>query len=157
MLASCPPCTLPRCEIAFHWSPASDTANVAAARQRDRTGVMRVLGSLAGAEGQRAYQDPFLHTLVGHLALMADDFAQEDFCTVVFDEFFLSGLSGTAPASGASATLPTSEVCTRDPFSTTTSTAPAMCRAASKQHTILSCAIHGRNLVLVSRVVRPVR
>lgn len=79
------------------------------ARQRDRTGVMRVLGSLAGAEGQRAYQDPFLHTLVGHLAVMADDFAQEDFCTVVFDEFFLSGLSGTTPASGAPATLPTTE------------------------------------------------
>lgn len=79
------------------------------ARQRDRTGVMRVLGSLAGAEGQRAYQDPFLHTLVGHLALMADDFAQEDFCTVVFDEFFLSGLSGNTPASGAPATLPTTE------------------------------------------------
>lgn len=72
------------------------------ARQRDRTGVMRVLGSLAGAEGQRAYQDPFLHTLVGHLALMADDFAQEDFCTVVFDEFFLSGLSGNASGSGMS-------------------------------------------------------
>uniref|UniRef100_A0A4D5REY8 Uncharacterized protein n=1 Tax=Ixodes scapularis TaxID=6945 RepID=A0A4D5REY8_IXOSC len=34
------------------------------ARQRDRLGLMRVLGSLAGAEGQRAYQDPFLHTLV---------------------------------------------------------------------------------------------
>lgn len=79
------------------------------ARQRDRTGVMRVLGSLAGAEGQRAYQDPFLHTLVGHLALMADDFAQEDFCTVVFDEFFLSGLSGNTPASGVPATLPTTE------------------------------------------------
>lgn len=64
------------------------------ARQRDRTGVMRVLGTLAGAEGQRAYQDPFLHTLVGHLLPMAEDFAQEDFCTVVFDEFFLGCLSG---------------------------------------------------------------
>ncbi|KAH6948024.1 hypothetical protein HPB50_022462 [Hyalomma asiaticum] len=79
------------------------------ARQRDRTGVMRVLGSLAGAEGQRAYQDPFLHTLVGHLALMADDFAQEDFCTVVFDEFFLSGLSSNASGGGTPAALPTTE------------------------------------------------
>ncbi|XP_077491365.1 negative elongation factor B-like [Amblyomma americanum] len=70
------------------------------ARQRDRTGVMRVLGSLAGAEGQRAYHDPFLHTLVGHLALMTDDFAQEDFCTVVFDEFFLTGLSAS-PSGGS--------------------------------------------------------
>uniref|UniRef100_A0A224Z4T6 Negative elongation factor B n=1 Tax=Rhipicephalus zambeziensis TaxID=60191 RepID=A0A224Z4T6_9ACAR len=79
------------------------------ARQRDRTGVMRVLGSLAGAEGQRAYQDPFLHTLVGHLALMADDFAQEDFCTVVFDEFFLSGLSSSASGGSTPAALPTTE------------------------------------------------
>uniref|UniRef100_A0A023FVC8 Putative negative elongation factor b negative elongation factor b n=1 Tax=Amblyomma parvum TaxID=251391 RepID=A0A023FVC8_AMBPA len=85
------------------------------ARQRDRTGVMRVLGSLAGAEGQRAYPDPFLHTLVGHLALMADDFAQEDFCTVVFDEFFLTGLSSApsgsssaAPASGGTPTVASS-------------------------------------------------
>lgn len=79
------------------------------ARQRDRTGVMRVLGTLAGAEGQRAYQDPFLHTLVGHLALMADDFAQEDFCTVVFDEFFLSGLSGNASGGSTPAALPSTE------------------------------------------------
>ncbi|KAH7932112.1 hypothetical protein HPB51_029529 [Rhipicephalus microplus] len=70
---------------------------------------MRVLGSLAGAEGQRAYQDPFLHTLVGHLALMADDFAQEDFCTVVFDEFFLSGLSSSASGGSTTAALPTTE------------------------------------------------
>ncbi|CAN7993224.1 unnamed protein product [Ixodes hexagonus] len=66
------------------------------ARQRDRLGLMRVLGSLAGAEGQRAYQDPFLHTLVGHLVPLGEEFAHEDFCTVVFDEFFLSALSGTS-------------------------------------------------------------
>lgn len=70
------------------------------ARQRDRLGVMRVLGTLAGAEGHRAYQDPFLHTLVGHLVPMADEFSQEDFCTVVFDEFFLSGLSTSGATSG---------------------------------------------------------
>lgn len=66
------------------------------ARQRDRLGLMRVLGSLAGAEGQRAYQDPFLHTLVGHLVPLGEEFAHEDFCTVVFDEFFLSALSGAS-------------------------------------------------------------
>ncbi|XP_064458495.1 negative elongation factor B-like [Ornithodoros turicata] len=68
-------------------------------RQRDRIGVMRVLGTLAGAEGQRAYQDPFLHTLVGHLLPMAEEFSHEDFCTVVFDEFFLGCLSGPSGSS----------------------------------------------------------
>ncbi|XP_065309878.1 negative elongation factor B-like isoform X2 [Dermacentor albipictus] len=67
------------------------------ARQRDRTGLLRVLGTLATAEGRRAYRDPFLHTLVGHLTRMADHFAREDFCMVIFDDFFLRGLRSSAP------------------------------------------------------------
>uniref|UniRef100_A0A224YWI0 Negative elongation factor b n=1 Tax=Rhipicephalus zambeziensis TaxID=60191 RepID=A0A224YWI0_9ACAR len=66
------------------------------ARQRDRTGLLRVLGTLAEAEGRRAYKDPFLHILVGHLTTMADHFAREDFCMVVFDDFFLRGLRSSA-------------------------------------------------------------
>ncbi|XP_050023576.1 negative elongation factor B-like [Dermacentor andersoni] len=66
------------------------------ARQRDRTGLLRVLGTLATAEGRRAYRDPFLHTLVGHLTQMADHFAREDFCMVIFDDFFLRGLRSSA-------------------------------------------------------------
>lgn len=66
------------------------------ARQRDRAGLLRVLGTLALAEGRRAYRDPFMHTLVGHLTRMADHFAKEAFCMIIFDDFFLPGLRSSA-------------------------------------------------------------
>ncbi|XP_076344697.1 negative elongation factor B isoform X1 [Tachypleus tridentatus] len=63
------------------------------ARQKDRQGLMRVLGTLANCESDRAFEDPFLHSLVAVLIPLADEFAAEDFCTVVFDEFFLTGMA----------------------------------------------------------------
>ncbi|BES98717.1 unnamed protein product [Nesidiocoris tenuis] len=61
------------------------------AKQRDRVGLMRVLGILATCD--RAFDDPFLHFLVSLLIHMGDEFAAEDFCTVVFDEFFYAGIT----------------------------------------------------------------
>ncbi|XP_008556136.1 negative elongation factor B [Microplitis demolitor] len=59
----------------------------------DSRGLMRVLSTLPNCQGQRAFEDPFLHTLVSLLILnMADEFSNESFCTVIFDEFFLAGL-----------------------------------------------------------------
>lgn len=63
------------------------------AKHRDRVGLMRVLGTLANCDSDRAFEDPFLHFLVSLLIHMADEFAAEDFCTVIFDEFFYAGLS----------------------------------------------------------------
>lgn len=63
------------------------------AKQKDRVGLMRVLGILATCDNDRAYEDPFLHLLVSHLIHMSDEFTAEDFCTVIFDEFFLAGLA----------------------------------------------------------------
>ncbi|XP_033222942.1 negative elongation factor B [Belonocnema kinseyi] len=58
----------------------------------DARGLMRVLATLPNCQGQRAFEDPFLHTLVSLLILnMADEFSNESFCTVIFDEFFLTG------------------------------------------------------------------
>lgn len=34
------------------------------ARQKDRVGLMRVLGTLANCKNDRAFEDPFLHSLV---------------------------------------------------------------------------------------------
>lgn len=62
-----------------------------AAKQRDRVGLMRVLGILANCE--RAFDDPFLHFLVSLLIHMGDEFSTEDFCTVIFDEFFYTGIT----------------------------------------------------------------
>ncbi|KAL1456719.1 hypothetical protein WDU94_001425 [Cyamophila willieti] len=63
------------------------------ARSRDRVGLMRVLGVLATSESDRAFDDPFLHFLVSLLIHLADEFSTEDFCTVIFDEFFYAGLT----------------------------------------------------------------
>ncbi|XP_046412906.1 negative elongation factor B isoform X2 [Neodiprion pinetum] len=60
----------------------------------DARGLMRVLATLPNCQAHRAFEDPFLHTLVSLLILnMADEFSGESFCTVIFDEFFLAGLT----------------------------------------------------------------
>ncbi|XP_039279507.1 negative elongation factor B isoform X2 [Nilaparvata lugens] len=63
------------------------------AKHRDKVGLMRVLGALANCHSDRAFEDPFLHFLVSLLIHMGDEFAAEDFCTVIFDEFFCAGLA----------------------------------------------------------------
>nr|CAG4643811.1 EOG090X0363 [Lepidurus arcticus] len=61
-------------------------------RSKDRVALTRILGTLATSDNERAFEDPFLHSLVASLVPMADEFANESFCTVVFDEFFFTGL-----------------------------------------------------------------
>ncbi|XP_065353208.1 negative elongation factor B [Cloeon dipterum] len=63
------------------------------ARTKDRVGLMRVLGTLANCENDRAFEDPFLHSLISLLINNPDEFAAEDFCTVLFDEFFFAGIT----------------------------------------------------------------
>lgn len=85
------------------------------ARQKDRIGILRVLAILASCKEDRAYEDPFLHSLVktisttylsivnklfyflhSQIALlipMADEFLNEEFCTGMFDEFLFAGLT----------------------------------------------------------------
>jgi len=62
------------------------------ARHKDKTGLMRVLGTLSTSEGARAFEDTFLHSLIGYMVAMTDEFAAEDLCTVVYDEFMLTSL-----------------------------------------------------------------
>ncbi|XP_014218914.1 negative elongation factor B [Copidosoma floridanum] len=60
----------------------------------DARGLMRILATLPNCQGQRAYEDPFLHTLILLLIMnMADEFTNESFCTVIFDEFLLAGMT----------------------------------------------------------------
>lgn len=63
------------------------------ARQKDRVGLLRILGVIAACKDDRAYEDPFLHSLIASLIAMSDEFANEDFCTVLFDEFLFAGLT----------------------------------------------------------------
>ena len=64
------------------------------AKNKDRTGVMRVVGILANSVKGHPFEDVFLHCLITELIRMRDEFDAEDFCTVVFDEFFFT-LLGT--------------------------------------------------------------
>lgn len=63
------------------------------ARQKDRVGILRILAVLASCQNDRAYEDPFLHSLVALLIPMAEEFVNEEFCTGLFDEFLFAGLT----------------------------------------------------------------
>ncbi|EDX02354.2 uncharacterized protein Dyak_GE17513 [Drosophila yakuba] len=63
------------------------------ARLKDRVGVLRVLAILSACKDDRAYEDPFLHSLIALLIPMSEEFATEDFCTTLFDEFIFAGLT----------------------------------------------------------------
>jgi len=60
------------------------------AKNKDKTGIMRVLGVLAQNIKGHPFEDAFLHSLVTLLITMKDEFENEDFCTSVFDEFFFT-------------------------------------------------------------------
>jgi len=62
------------------------------ARQKGKTGLMRVLGCLSTSCDGRSYDDAYLHSLISLLIVMDEEFSAEDFCTVVFDEFLCPGL-----------------------------------------------------------------
>lgn len=59
-------------------------------KNKDKIAVKRVLGLLAASVKNHPFEDVFLHSLITFLIQMRDDFEAEDFCTVVFDEFFLT-------------------------------------------------------------------
>jgi negative elongation factor B len=63
-------------------------------RQKDKQGITRILGQscLSNCFDSKAFDNPFLHTFVHFLIQMPQDFADEDFCNVVLDDFFLSSL-----------------------------------------------------------------
>lgn len=62
-------------------------------RHRDRVGLLRILTVLASCRDDRAFDDPFLHSMVALLVHSPDEFAAPDFCTGLFDEFFFAGLT----------------------------------------------------------------
>ncbi|XP_017910241.1 PREDICTED: negative elongation factor B [Capra hircus] len=59
-------------------------------KQRNKNALLRLLPGLVGTFGDLAFGDIFLHLLTGSLALLADEFALEDFCSSLFDGFLLT-------------------------------------------------------------------
>uniref|UniRef100_A0A7N5P3X8 Negative elongation factor complex member B n=1 Tax=Ailuropoda melanoleuca TaxID=9646 RepID=A0A7N5P3X8_AILME len=61
-----------------------------ACEQRNTKALLRLLPGLVETFGDLAFGDIFLHLLMGNLALLADEFALEDFCRSLFDGFLLT-------------------------------------------------------------------
>uniref|UniRef100_A0A8D0HGZ8 Negative elongation factor complex member B n=1 Tax=Sphenodon punctatus TaxID=8508 RepID=A0A8D0HGZ8_SPHPU len=62
-------------------------------KQRNKNAFLRLLPGLVETFSDLAFSDIFLHLLTGNLTLLADEFAQEEFCTSLFDVFFLAACS----------------------------------------------------------------
>ncbi|XP_036611709.1 negative elongation factor B-like, partial [Trichosurus vulpecula] len=62
-------------------------------KQRNKNAFLRLLPGLVETFGDLGFGDIFLHLLTGNLTLLADEFAVEEFCTSLFDGFFLTCLS----------------------------------------------------------------
>ncbi|NWH37724.1 NELFB factor, partial [Chloropsis hardwickii] len=61
-------------------------------KQRNKNAFLRLLPAL-GKFFDLAFSDIFLHLLTGNLTLLSDEFALEEFCTSLFDGFFLTACS----------------------------------------------------------------
>lgn len=59
-------------------------------KQRNKNALLRLLPGLVETFGDLAFSDIFLHLLTGNLALLADEFALEDFCSSLFEGFLLT-------------------------------------------------------------------
>lgn len=85
------------CEAYVQESPVASILmlyySLAAARQKDRVGLLRVMTILTSCTEGRSYEDPFLHSMVSLLIHMQDEFGTEDFCTGIFDEFLFTAVN----------------------------------------------------------------
>ncbi|XP_044732332.1 negative elongation factor B [Chrysoperla carnea] len=85
------------CEAYVQESPVASILmlyyTLSAARQKDRVGLLRVMTILNSCTEGRAYEDPFLHSMVSLLIHMQDEFGTEDFCTGIFDEFLFTAVN----------------------------------------------------------------
>lgn len=60
------------------------------AKQRNKNALLRLLPGLVETFSDLAFGDIFLHLLTGNLALLADEFALDDFCSSLFEGFLLT-------------------------------------------------------------------
>ncbi|XP_034996904.2 negative elongation factor B-like [Zootoca vivipara] len=59
-------------------------------KQRNKNALLRLLPTLGETFSDLAFSDIFLHLLTSNLTLLSDEFTQEEFCTSLFDNFFLT-------------------------------------------------------------------
>ncbi|XP_033029572.1 negative elongation factor B-like [Lacerta agilis] len=58
-------------------------------KQRNKNALLRLLPTLGETFSDLAFSDIFLHLFTSNLTLLSDEFTQEEFCTSLFDDFFL--------------------------------------------------------------------
>ncbi|XP_063289005.1 negative elongation factor B [Pelobates fuscus] len=59
-------------------------------KQRNKNSVLRVLPALKETFNDTSFTDIFLHLFTTYLTLLSEEFGSEEFCTSVFDGFFLT-------------------------------------------------------------------
>ncbi|CAH2316823.1 negative elongation factor B [Pelobates cultripes] len=59
-------------------------------KQRNKNSVLRVLPALKETFSDTSFTDIFLHLFTTYLTLLSEEFGSEEFCTSVFDGFFLT-------------------------------------------------------------------
>ncbi|ESO90747.1 hypothetical protein LOTGIDRAFT_227518 [Lottia gigantea] len=64
-----------------------------ALRLKDRIAACQIIPTLMHCENDRAYEDTFLHPFISYLIQMPEEFAYEDFTSVVLDDFLLPAVS----------------------------------------------------------------
>ncbi|XP_059850044.1 negative elongation factor B isoform X2 [Hypanus sabinus] len=74
------------CEIALYYV-------LHITKQRNKNAILRLLPSLVETYNGMAFSDIFLHLFTSHLTLLTEEFAEEDFCTALFDGFILATFS----------------------------------------------------------------
>ncbi|XP_060596929.1 negative elongation factor B-like [Ruditapes philippinarum] len=62
-------------------------------KNRDKVAICQMLPCLTICQSERHFDDTFLHSLVSYLISMAEEFTNDDFHEVVFNQFFKSGMS----------------------------------------------------------------
>ncbi|XP_053328309.1 negative elongation factor B [Spea bombifrons] len=62
-------------------------------KQRNKNSLLRVLPALKETYGDTSLTDIFLHLFTSNLTLLSEEFGSEEFCTGVFDGFFLTAIA----------------------------------------------------------------
>ncbi|XP_035684568.1 negative elongation factor B-like [Branchiostoma floridae] len=58
-------------------------------KHRNKDAIMHIIPKMTDTHNDLSLEDPFVHLLVSLLISMAEEFSSEDFCSAVFDNFFL--------------------------------------------------------------------
>ncbi|KAG9468545.1 hypothetical protein GDO78_022521 [Eleutherodactylus coqui] len=62
-------------------------------KQRNKNSLLRLLPAIKETYNDTAFTDIFLHLFTSNLTLLSEEFGSEEFCTHIFDGFFINALT----------------------------------------------------------------